>query len=176
LADDTELLLINPDPSLNPKPNVLFILDTSGSMTTDETTTQPYDSALTYGGDCDPTRLYWTDVDVQPVCDGSNLNYVEGASFVCDFATNQIAGIGSFTDTMIQYRDGGVSGNDATLININTWQTLAPGYHTEPVECQADRGKHGDGSNAADVMIRHRKSVGAAHQDTSVTRCTAATT
>ena len=34
IADDTELLLINPDPSNNPKPNVMFILDSSGSMTT----------------------------------------------------------------------------------------------------------------------------------------------
>ena len=33
IADDTELLLINPDPTQNPKPNVMFILDTSGSIT-----------------------------------------------------------------------------------------------------------------------------------------------
>ena len=38
IADDTELLLINPDPRDNPKPNVLFILDTSGSMDTIEQT------------------------------------------------------------------------------------------------------------------------------------------
>ena len=85
VADDTELLLLNPDPSQNPKPNVLFILDTSGSMGTEEATTKPYDSALTYTGACDPTRMYWTDIDVQPVCDTGNLNYVEASAFVCDF-------------------------------------------------------------------------------------------
>ena len=148
VADDTELLLLNPDPSLNPKPNVLFILDTSGSMTTLETTITPYNSALTYTGACDPTRIYWTDIDVQPVCDAGNLNYVEGTAFVCDFASNQIAGIGSYTDTMIQYRDGGTAGGDATLADVNTWQTLASGYHTQPVECQADRGSHGDGTDS----------------------------
>jgi type IV pilus assembly protein PilY1 len=151
VADDTELLLLNPDPSQNPKPNVLFILDTSGSMGTEEDTTEPYDSALIYTGDCDPTRMYWTDIDVQPVCNVGNLNYIEGSAFVCDFAGNQIAGIGSYTDTMIQYRDGGIAGGDTSLVDVNTWQTVASGYNTQPVECQADRGKHGDDSSGSDV-------------------------
>ena len=67
VADDTELLLINPDPSQNPKPNVMFILDTSGSMKTTQTTTDPYNSTLVYPGDCDTNAIYWTDVDVTPV-------------------------------------------------------------------------------------------------------------
>ena len=64
VADDTELLLVNPDPSLTPKPNVMFILDTSGSMTTTQPTTEPYDSLSDYLGNCDITNLFWTDVDV----------------------------------------------------------------------------------------------------------------
>ncbi|MDH3716282.1 MAG: hypothetical protein OET44_20835, partial [Gammaproteobacteria bacterium] len=128
VADDTELLLINPDPTQNPKPNVMFILDTSGSMTTTETTIDPYDSAVTYGGACDSSRLYWTDVDVTPVCVATNLQYIEGSSFHCDYAANQIAGIGSFTNTMVQYRAGGKDGLDTGA--KTSWNYLAPGYHT----------------------------------------------
>jgi len=142
VADDTELLLINPDPSSEPKPNVMFILDTSGSMTTELDTTDPYDSANDYDGDCRTDAIYWTDVDVQPVCDGSNTSYVLENSFHCDYATNQIAGIGSYTNTMVQYRDGGRYGSTP---GPSIWQYLAPGYNSYPVECQADSGVHGDG-------------------------------
>ena len=89
IADDTELLLVNPDPSLNPKPNVMFILDTSGSMTTTQQTIEPYDSLQDYTGDCDVGIMYWTDVDVTPVCDAANTGYVSKASFHCDFAASQ---------------------------------------------------------------------------------------
>ena len=142
MADDTELLLINPDPTQNPKPNVMFILDSSGSMTTMQDTTAAYDGNQTYTGDCDPDRVYWTDVDVEPVCDGNNDAWIADASFHCEFAANQMFGIGSFTNTMVQYRDGGKDGMSPGPFR---WQYLAPGYNTEPVECQADSGDHGDG-------------------------------
>ena len=139
LADDTELLLVSPNPSDAPKANVLFILDTSGSMTTQEQTVEPYDSTQTYSGDCDTDRYYWTDVDLVPVCDGNEENYVDKAVFHCDFATRQIGGIGSFTDTMVQYRED-AAGAPAS------WRTLEPGNDQDPVECQADSGTHGDGT------------------------------
>jgi type IV pilus assembly protein PilY1 len=142
VADDTELLLINPDPSQNPKPNVMFILDSSGSMTTTQLTTEPYDGNVVYAGDCDSDRIYWTDVDVTPVCNATNLSYIEKTSFHCDYAANQIFGIGSFTNTMVQYRDGG---KDGMTPGASRWQYIAPGYHTQPVECQSDSGTHGDG-------------------------------
>ena len=124
IADDTELLLINPDPTQNPKPNVMFILDTSGSMTTTQTTIAPYDGNAVYAGACDTNRIYWTDVDVTPVCDATNTAYIEKTSFHCDFATKQLFGIGSFTNTMVQYRDGGKNGGGP---GPTMWQYLAPG-------------------------------------------------
>jgi type IV pilus assembly protein PilY1 len=146
IADDTELLLINPDPSLNPKPNVMFILDTSGSMTTTQSTIDPYDSNLVYAtGACDPTKYYWTDVDVTPDC-ATTKNIIDGDKYVCEFSRNQISGIGSYTDTMVQYRDGG---SDGLSGGKSLWQTLAAGYNTSYVECQADSGKHGDGVDAS---------------------------
>ncbi|MDA0994565.1 MAG: PilC/PilY family type IV pilus protein [Proteobacteria bacterium] len=142
-ADDTELLLINPDPTQNPKPNVMFILDTSGSMTTLESTNAPYNYLTNYGGLCSTDAVYWTDVDVLPVCNGSNKNYIDDDNFNCEYATNQMNGIGSYTNTMVQYRDGGTNG---TSSGPKRWQYLAPNYNSEPVECQADSGVHGDGT------------------------------
>jgi len=144
VADDTELLLVNPDPSLAPKPNVMFILDTSGSMTSEQSTIDPYNSNLIYGtGNCDPAKFYWTDVDVTPDCATTN-NVIDAGKYVCEFSSKQIAGIGSYTDTMVQYRD------DPTSTKKN-WQTLAAGYSGEYVECQADSGRHGDGINTTRV-------------------------
>jgi type IV pilus assembly protein PilY1 len=142
VADDTELLLINPDPTKNPKPNVMFILDSSGSMTTLQTTIQPYDGLAVYAGACDPNRVYWTDVDVTPVCVVTNTSFIEDSSFHCDYATQQMFGIGSFTNTMVQWRNGGKDGLSG---GPTRWQYLAPGYNNSPVECQADSGVHGDG-------------------------------
>jgi len=142
LADDTELLLLNPDPSSNPKPNILFILDTSGSMSNPVDTIEPYDSTgAPYTGDCDPDRFYWTDVDVTPDCSTSS-NYFEDTVFFCDAATRQLNGIGSYTDTMVQYRSGG---NDGISGGPSTWQYLAPNYDNSPVECESDNAVHGDG-------------------------------
>ncbi|MFT5501206.1 MAG: type IV pilus assembly protein PilY1, partial [Woeseiaceae bacterium] len=142
IADDTELLLINPDPTQNPKPNVMFILDTSGSMTTTENTIEPYDSVITYAGACRTDAIYWTDVDVLPVCDGTELNWVNKTAYHCDYAVQQMSGIGSFTNTMVQFRNGGKDGSGSGPFR---WQYIALGYHTQPVECQADSGVHGDG-------------------------------
>jgi hypothetical protein len=61
---------------------------------------------------------------------------------VCDYATTQLNGIGSYTNTMVQYRDGGKDGGGSGPAR---WQFLAPGYPDAFVECQADSGVHGDG-------------------------------
>lgn len=137
IADDTELLLVVPDPNNIPKPNVMFILDTSGSMTTIENTGIPYDSNNSYPGNCDENNFYWSDVGVEPTCDGTNTRYIDKSSFHCDAATNQINGIGNFASIMVQYRSdaGGAA----------TWTTLEDGNSSDAVECFADSGVHGDG-------------------------------
>ncbi len=131
VADDTELLLATPATAQDNKPNILFILDTSGSMTSLEQTITPYNFLLAYDGTCDPDRVYWTEVDVVPVCDGNNEYYIDKDNFFCAFAQNQMSGLGSFANTMVQYRDGG---KDGTSSGPKRWQYLAPGYNSEPVE------------------------------------------
>jgi len=138
LADDTELLLATSSGAEPPPPNVLFILDTSGSMKTTVGSSQPYDPANTYGGACASDRLYWSYVGTKPVCDGSETQYVVRTAFYCDRAQRAFTARGSFKNTLIQYRsDAGAA---------ESWNTLLPGNHTDSVECKRDRGRHGDGT------------------------------
>ena len=139
VADDTELLLVTPSTAAQNKPNILFILDTSGSMDTEERTIQPYDSTLSYAGDCDVNRVYWSSIETVPVCDAANTSYIEQINFVCDLANQQMLGLGSYSGVMVQYRPG-LSGGAAK------WQYLETGFNTEFVECEADSGIHGDGT------------------------------
>ncbi len=145
-ADDTELLLVSPALTAKPKPNVMFILDTSGSMGTEEETTEPYDSTQDYSGDCDRDSLYWTNVDVLPVCDGNETQIILKSAFQCNFAQRQIDGIGSYTNTMVQWRTTQIALGGGIVQNVYWWQDLIPGDETSFVECQADRALHGDGT------------------------------
>ncbi|MDH4316125.1 MAG: PilC/PilY family type IV pilus protein [Gammaproteobacteria bacterium] len=135
VADDTELLVSNPNSGAI-KPNILFILDSSGSMTSIETTQEPYDSTTVYAGSCRPNVYYWTDSSNIPSCDWDNDNFIPKASFVCQQGIIQAAASGSYQDTMAQYR---------SLRRGDSWTRLRSG-NTGLVECKADSGKHGDGN------------------------------
>ena len=139
VADDTELLLVTPSTTEDLEPNILFIIDTSGSMKTEEETIEPYDSTRSYAGDCDVDRVYWSITEIVPVCDAANTSYIEQAEFVCDIANQRMVGIGSYSGVMVQYRPG-LSGGAAK------WQYVATGFNTDFVECEADSGIHGDGT------------------------------
>ena len=50
LADDSEIFTGLANTVSAQRPNILFVIDTSGSMDTDVVTQVPYDPATTYGG------------------------------------------------------------------------------------------------------------------------------
>jgi type IV pilus assembly protein PilY1 len=142
LADDTELLLVAPpDPSLL-KPNVMFILDTSGSMTTVQETGQPYDPNADYSafGTCDRNNMYYSDGTSTPVCDAANTRYIDKSSWHCDDAAIQVAGVGAYTGVLAQYRPN--------LSGLKEWLELEPGNSSDEVECQSDSGLHGENGGA----------------------------
>lgn len=138
LADDTELLLVAPPLSPAPKPNIMFIIDSSGSMGTEENTRKIYDSNVDYDGDCDDDKLYWSETGTVPNCSGSNKSFNKSA-FVCASGTLQIDGIGRYTNLMAQYRDSGV------LLMGERWLPLEPDNDSDIVECRKDSGLHGAG-------------------------------
>ncbi len=138
VADDVELLLSTPGISNAAKPNILFILDSSGSMTTVERSQEPYDASETYGGPCDLDMFYWTTSSSIPSCDDEYR--FEKSSMVCKQALTQLEGAGSYTDTFAQYRR-----TDSKW----KWNTLDRDDEDHDVECKSDFGVHGGGSNPA---------------------------
>jgi type IV pilus assembly protein PilY1 len=137
IADDVELLLSNPAASTAAKPNILFILDSSGSMTSIETSQEPFDSTLVYAGPCNNNQYYYTTNSGTPSCSSGNRNRIDKPAFLCAQGVLQASASGSYTDTMSMYRPNN-SGN-------TKWRVLRQNNYTRPVECLTDSGVHGDG-------------------------------
>lgn len=140
LADDTEVYLGGNAGNSSVKPNVLFIIDTSGSMGTTETFTNgSYDPATTYTGSCDTNRIYWSDRGNPPTC--STDNYITRTANKCDDSAAALTsgGTGFYVGRLARYRIR--NGEDR-------WSTLSSSSHTEVVECEEDYGVHGDGADA----------------------------
>ena len=137
-ADDVELLLSTPASSNAAKPNILFIIDSSGSMRTIESSQEPYDSTRVYNGGCDLDKYYWTTSSNIPNC-GRYYNF-EKDVFVCQQGTVQASASGSYTDTMSMYRPNSKGRWKWRQMNAYRDENL--------VECKADSGKHGAGATA----------------------------
>jgi type IV pilus assembly protein PilY1 len=140
VADDVELLLTVPGASNAAKPNVLFILDSSGSMTTVvETNQEPFDGSKDYSGDCNQDDFYWTTSSGVPDCDSSTdrRRRIDDAYFVCQQGRSQIAANGSYSGTMAQY---------LTYDGKSKWQELASSMNQAYTECADDSGIHGAGT------------------------------
>ena len=58
-GDDTELFVSDARRYPDARPNVLFIMDTSGSLNTPIMARASYDPAAGHPGRCDPARVYW---------------------------------------------------------------------------------------------------------------------
>ncbi len=159
VADDTELLLVNPNADTQTTPNVLLIIDSSGSMRTEEETREVYNYTLPYVGSlmpCDPNYLYWTQYkNVRPSCDPANTQRILKTSYVCAAGRKQLQGIGIYRNTMAQFRAGG-SGFFSIFLGLDAqrWQKLERGNETDIVECRKDSGKHGDGTDSDDVYAQ----------------------
>jgi type IV pilus assembly protein PilY1 len=137
LADDTEIFGTSNAVGAGLKPNILFIVDTSGSMNTDVVTQLAFDPATTYTGSCNPNYVYWT-VDTgspssPPSC-GTN-NRFPRSQLKCQAASGPLDTQGRYVAVKAaMWRSGS-----------NRWRTLSSGTFTQPVECAADAGIHGDG-------------------------------
>jgi type IV pilus assembly protein PilY1 len=124
------------------QPNVLFIVDTSGSMgsTVIKVDRPPYDPKGKYDGSCSSDRIYFTTGSTPPTCNTSN--YFSRANNTCK---------ASFADLT---EDGGVGMwpfGSARLAQYRgtSWTTLDKNDAGQ-VECLTDDGVHGetDGSTA----------------------------
>ena len=133
LADDTEIFSGN---LRSANPNVLLVIDTSGSM--DEPADNeraPFDRNTVYSGNCRSGFIYWRmDEGTEPDClnEGPD-NYFEPEALVCDVAMQGLQGAGfSLTDGVAQWDP-----------SSRRWVPLAAQVKDQPVECEADAGLHG---------------------------------
>jgi len=137
-ADDVELLLSTPGTSIAAKPNLLFILDSSGSMTGEVSTQPPYDSSVVYSGSCESDKYYWTTGSTIPTC--GDQYKIDKTALLCQQGLTQMADAGSYTDTMAMYRQN--------WKGVWKWRTPSKSQTDKAVECEADSGIHGYGATA----------------------------
>lgn len=135
LADDTEVYLGTGAIGSEVRPNVTFIIDTSGSMTSKVTLTSgAYDPTQTYSGNCRDDRIYWS-TGKAPSC-GTD-QWVERDVFVCQDAQAALTtGSGYYVGKLARYR---------ARKKGDEWDELKEDVTDQLVECAADFGKHGDG-------------------------------
>lgn len=162
MADDTEIFFNQNTGSI--PANILFILDTSGSMNDLVTSQLEYDGSLTYNPDkCgtafDKNYYYFSAKNI-PKC-GSTAKILV-TQFKCANMANAIATSGYATDAFTQWGSSntskttgkGTAGNPFVTVSTTTyaWQsTLAATNTTGFVECKADQGVDGDGVDKTKV-------------------------
>jgi type IV pilus assembly protein PilY1 len=138
-ADEAEIFVGTDNAVSNERPNILFVIDTSGSMNTNVVTQVPFNPAVTYPGSCDPTRVYFqtgSNSSNPPSC--SNNTSVPLVAFKCNAALVNMALSGYYVaDRAAQWRGSGPRWRN---INGNTGVSVW-------VECRADAGIHGNGVN-----------------------------
>ena len=140
-ADESEIFIGTGNAVTNQRPNILFIIDTSGSMSTDVVTQVPFNPATPYAGSCNQNRVYFaagTNPNSTPSCADSKS--VPVAAFKCNAASASMLTTGYYVaDRAAQWR---------TVSGRNQWRTITiTNSSTAWVECRADAGLHGDGIN-----------------------------
>lgn len=143
LAEDTEVYIGDSNLPSEVRPNLVFIFDTSGSMSGNVTTTTTngiYDSSITYPGSCDSGRVYWSDTGSAPTSCGTN-NYFPTTSNKCDASLAPLAGTSGFASGIRAARYNNRWGEDR-------WHRLSTSERNDFVECKGDWGTHGE-SNAS---------------------------
>lgn len=133
-ADDSELFLSDPGTSAT-RANVLFLIDTSGSMETLVATQGTFDSSQTFSGCYDSGALYFSTNGTTPACD--NPNVLPKAVNRCAASRESLQTVGYYADFLLAW--------DPTR---ERWDSVVPGQPADALECESDRGIDGNGPGA----------------------------
>jgi type IV pilus assembly protein PilY1 len=134
LAEDIEVYLGGTGATEGTNPNILFILDSSGSMGSSVFTQPTYDPTITHPGSCATDRYYWSSSGGAPSC--STDNFVYTTVFHCDAALAGFNAVGRHTDRYAQWRT-----------SDRRWRSMNDDYNSRLTECQDDDGNHGEYGN-----------------------------
>jgi type IV pilus assembly protein PilY1 len=130
-ADDAEIFLSDRSTTTT-NANVLFIIDTSGSMNTLVDTQVPFDAGTNFGGCYRSDALYYSTTSGLPPCDSPNL--VLKAINYCEASKQALAEVGYYADSLLGWN-----------YSNQRWHALNGDRADDPVECLSDRGVHGVG-------------------------------
>ena len=132
IADDSEVFTSSAfTTGAGARPNVLFIMDTSGSMDGEVIV---YDPLKTYTGSCDAGYVYWgtNNSDTPPDCTTTTRKFTL-ANNRCRASYVGMLANGWWNGRAQQLNTG----------SPTSWVDLAAGADRK-VECQSDHGNHGD--------------------------------
>jgi type IV pilus assembly protein PilY1 len=152
LADDTEIYRSQLPAAA--RPNVLFILDTSGSMDSTVVATAPlYDPNTDYDGACVDSldRIYFSTSDTPPTC--ATSNWFPRASNTCKASHAALVNLGGSG----VWPAGGNPRAKAAQLDDDEWEAINQG-RSWWVECAADNGVHGRDDASAALWARDSSS------------------
>ncbi|MDH5425636.1 MAG: PilC/PilY family type IV pilus protein [Gammaproteobacteria bacterium] len=147
LAEDIEIYVGNASTAPEVKPNLMFIIDTSGSMDAAVAVRADYDVNTVYSGCFSDTRVYYSTGALITSC--GTKNYFNKTALKCNAAMNPLYNTVppvETTDPAIAsgwYQDRVAQWKDVTGTNRDEWDDLAQSQIDRYVECKADSGVHG---------------------------------
>jgi type IV pilus assembly protein PilY1 len=155
LADDSEIYQ-SQAVAAGARPNVLFIIDTSGSMNSDVPSAIPaYDPSVTYkDSGCSTSEIYYSVGDAAPPTCGTNQHFPKSI-FKCNAATAALIttggsgwwpGFGNSAAKAAQYRY-------SKQTKDSRWRAIQNDDDSDSIECQADSGVHGDSAGDSAKFI-----------------------
>ncbi|MDJ0928840.1 MAG: PilC/PilY family type IV pilus protein [Gammaproteobacteria bacterium] len=140
-ADDTELFVAAFDPVVTgAQPNILFIIDTSGSMDGEVVTQVAWDPNEEFDGCYEEDAIYWSTTGTVPGC-GSNNYFWKNRNY-CQASATDLAGVGQYQDGFKAWRG-----------NQDRWVNLAGNRKNRRHDCAADQGIHGQSAGDGDPWI-----------------------
>ena len=147
IADDVEIYIGSNEAIEEVQPNILFIIDSSGSMNaTIRTVEGTYDSSVTYDGGFRTNDIYWNYGGSVPTGTSRRLASPDAnrcaASF--DALANQGYYLGAFAGYSNRRRN-------------RRWNYYINSTYDDKIECVADRGVHGDVAGDGRTYIRRNK-------------------
>jgi type IV pilus assembly protein PilY1 len=151
-ADDSEVFTNSAFLAKGALPNVLFVIDTSGSMTTK---VNVFDPAKAYTGACPAGRIYWqtADTKVPPDCSSNQWVSVDNnrctrayATYATDWRGRTYVSAGFMLNGWWRGRTMMLQKKNLTTnadLNPTRWGSLAAGRDWK-IECRDDKNVHGD--------------------------------
>lgn len=165
MADDIEIYVNNSSETSEVNPNILFMVDNSGSMDATSPVRAYYDPSVSYNGAsgnvCQRDGIYFVPLGGgKPDCSTAPANYINRSALVCDNAKYLYRSDGVKESPRVElglqlfgtYSDQ-FARRDDSIRNTVRWEQLpntitAAAQRDYLVECLADSGLHGPGTGS----------------------------